>query len=121
MSLLFRYSSGPCKSFHEYRKVITATVASTGVESGSTTCVKICHSFAPSTRAASESSGGMVLKNWRSRKISKALAKNEGTISGTFSSFVFRFCALRAQKRNTDKIRKYHAAGGEKAPTRAPA
>jgi hypothetical protein len=24
--------------------------------------------------------------------------------SGTLSSFVFRFCALRAQKRNTDKI-----------------
>ena len=42
----------------------------------------ICNSPAPSTRAASDSSSGIVRKNWRSRKIENASPKKLGTISG---------------------------------------
>jgi transposase InsO family protein len=37
---------------------------------------------APSITAASKSSRGSVRKNWRSRKMPKALPKNAGTVSG---------------------------------------
>ena len=42
----------------------------------------ICSSLAPSTRAASASSSGIVRKNCRSRKIENASPKKAGTISG---------------------------------------
>ena len=42
----------------------------------------ICSSLAPSTRAASTSSPGIVRKNCRNRKIENASPKNAGTISG---------------------------------------
>src|SRR5258706_1218475 len=79
---LVRKSNGPVKSFHAHRKVNTVTVASTGTERGKTSCLKICHSEAPSTRAASHISSGMVRKNCRNRKTSYAFAKKPGTISG---------------------------------------
>lgn len=44
---LVRKSNGPVKSFQAQRKVKTVTVASTGMESGITSRVKICHSEAP--------------------------------------------------------------------------
>ena len=53
-----------------------------GFASGTITRVMICHSLAPSIRAASESSSGMVRKNCRSRKIENASPKNRGMISG---------------------------------------
>jgi hypothetical protein len=53
-----------------------------GFASGTTTFMRIWNSPAPSTRAASDSSWGIVMKNWRSRKIENASPKNTGTISG---------------------------------------
>ena len=47
-----------------------------------TTCHMICSSLAPSTRAASTSSCGIVRKNCRNRKIENASPKNAGMISG---------------------------------------
>ena len=60
----------------------SATAAIAGFASGTITRVMICHSLAPSTRAASESSSGIDMKNCRSRKIEKASPKKLGTISG---------------------------------------
>ena len=77
-----RYSSGPKKSFQLYRKLKSATAAIAGLASGTITRSIICSSPAPSTRAASESSFGIVRKNWRSRKIENASPKKLGTISG---------------------------------------
>jgi hypothetical protein len=42
----------------------------------------IWNSLAPSTRAASESSSGIVRKNCRRRKIEKASPRNPGRING---------------------------------------
>ena len=50
----------------------SATAAIAGFASGTITRVMICNSLAPSTRAASESSSGIVRKNCRSRKIENA-------------------------------------------------
>ena len=44
--------------------------------------LKICHSLAPSIVAASDSSKGMLRKNWRSRKMLNALPKKAGTQRG---------------------------------------
>src|SRR5690349_15670862 len=46
------------------------------------TRVMICHSFAPSTRAASARSSGIDRKNCRSKKIENASPKKLGTING---------------------------------------
>ena len=62
-------TSGQRKLFHWSTKETTASVASAGLESGRTTRRKIVHSPAPSSRAASSSSRGIVRKNWRNRKI----------------------------------------------------
>src|SRR5207245_1388397 len=61
--------SGQRKLFHWSAKAITASVASAGFESGSTTRQNTVHSPAPSSRAASSKSRGMVRKHCRSRKI----------------------------------------------------
>src|SRR2546428_9393215 len=53
-----------------------------GRASGTITRIRIWSSLAPSTRAASESSSGIVMKNCRSKKIVKASPKKVGTISG---------------------------------------
>ena len=50
--------------------------------SGTITRSRIWSSLAPSTLAASDSSWGMVRKNWRSRKMVNASPKNNGMISG---------------------------------------
>ena len=61
--------SGHKKLFHWSTNASTASVASAGFESGSTTRQKTVHSPAPSSRAASSKSRGMVRKNCRSIKI----------------------------------------------------
>jgi len=53
-----------------------------GLARGTTTRVMIWNSPPPSTRAASTSSSGIVMKNCRSRKIENASPKKAGTISG---------------------------------------
>ena len=53
-----------------------------GFATFTTTCHMIWNSFAPSTRAASTSSLGMVRKNCRRRKIENASPRNAGTIKG---------------------------------------
>ena len=70
--------------FQVHRNVKTVTVASTGLDRGSTIWLNICHSLAPSTRAASHISSGMVRKNCLKRKIIKAFPKNAGTINGKY-------------------------------------
>ena len=45
--------------------------------------IRIRSGPAPSIVAASSSSRGIVMKNWRSRKTLKALAKKWGMISGS--------------------------------------
>jgi hypothetical protein len=44
---------------------------------------KMASSLQPSMRAASDSSLGMVRKNWRSKKMLKAPPKNAGTHNGS--------------------------------------
>src|SRR5437016_5795131 len=61
--------SGHRKLFHWFANANTATVASAGLERGSTTRQKMVHSPAPSSRAASSRSRGIVRKTCRSRKI----------------------------------------------------
>ena len=63
-------------------KLNSATATIAGLASGTITFHRICSSLAPSTRIASDSSLGMVMKNWRSRKIEKASPKKLGMIRG---------------------------------------
>ena len=53
-----------------------------GMASGTITRVRIWNSLPPSTRAASDSSSGIVMKNCRRRKIEKASPKKLGMIRG---------------------------------------
>jgi hypothetical protein len=64
--------SGHRKSFHAERKAKMASAASTGCDSGRMIREKTCQGPAPSMRAASSSSRGIVRKNWRSRKTPNA-------------------------------------------------
>ena len=63
-------------------KLNSATAAMAGLASGIITRRRICQWPPPSTRTASHSSFGIVMKNWRSRKIEKASPKKLGMISG---------------------------------------
>src|SRR3954447_24924548 len=63
-------------------KAKIATVASAGLESGKIIDVKIRQVDAPSIRAASSRSRGMVIKNWRSRKMKNGKPNQAGMISG---------------------------------------
>ncbi len=63
-------------------KLNSATAAMAGLASGIITRRRICQWPPPSTRTASVSSLGIVMKNWRSRKIEKASPKKLGMISG---------------------------------------
>ena len=72
--------SGQRKLFHESRKVSAASVASAGVDSGSTTFHSTFSRLAPSTRAASSYSIGSVRKNCRRKNTPNAVAAF-GTIS----------------------------------------
>ena len=60
-----------------------AKPAIAGFASRTTTVVRMRSSPHPSTRAASRYSCGIVMKNWRSRKIENASPKKAGTISGS--------------------------------------
>src|SRR5688572_27324680 len=60
----------------------TATVAKAGFDRGKKMRQKIPKVEAPSRRAASSSSFGIVIKNWRSRKIKKGQPNQAGIISG---------------------------------------
>ena len=62
------------KSFQLPRKLKIASVASTGVSTGTTMVRKMRHSLAPSMRAASSRSSGMPRANWRTRKMPNTLA-----------------------------------------------
>src|SRR5512135_1207590 len=79
--------SGPKKSFQAHKKWKMLTVASAGQAWGIRTYSKIWNGLAPSIRAASSISIGTVMKNWRSRKTSQALAKKAGTIKGKKVSY----------------------------------
>ena len=59
-----------------------ATAAIAGFAIGTITRIMIWNSLAPSTRAASVISCGIVRKNCRSRKMEYASPKKLGTISG---------------------------------------
>ncbi len=74
---------GPKKSLHEKRNWNNATAMMPGLAMGTTTRVRIQPSPAPSMRAASITSPGRVMKNWRSMKMLKASPKNAGTVSGS--------------------------------------
>ena len=58
-------TNGVKKSFHDHRNVKMAIVASAGVLRGRIRRVRIWNVFAPSMRAASSSSIGIVVKNCR--------------------------------------------------------
>src|SRR2546425_7764619 len=60
MSGLFTAINGHRKSFHAERKAKMPSAASTGCDSGSTIRVNTCQALAPSIRAASSSSPGIV-------------------------------------------------------------
>src|SRR5580765_2838888 len=79
----------------------SATTASAGLASGKITLVKIAHSFAPSSLAASDSSCGIVMKNCRSRKIKYTSPKKDGTISGLYEFNQPRF--LKVMNRGTNR------------------
>src|SRR5260370_10447686 len=67
-------SKGQRKSFHEATTVKIVTTARAGRESGRIMRLKICQPFAPSRRAASVNSVGIVSKKLFRIKIFKALA-----------------------------------------------
>src|SRR6476659_10671407 len=75
--------SGPKKSFHAYTRWKIATAITTGHDCGSRTDQRIRKGPAPSIAAASSRSVGIVMKYWRMRNTSYALAKNAGTRSGS--------------------------------------
>ena len=78
--LLMIVTSGHRKSFQVHRNWITASVASAGIDSGSTIVNRIFRREAPSIRAASSSSIGSVRKNCVSMKMPNTFARF-GTIS----------------------------------------
>ncbi len=63
-------------------KLNRAIAAIAGFESGIITRRRICQWPPPSTLMASVSSLGMVMKNWRSRKIENASPKKLGMMRG---------------------------------------
>jgi hypothetical protein len=77
-----KYKSGRKKSFHDPKKANKAIADIAGLASGITIRIISLNSLHPSILAASEISSGIEVKNWRSRKIEKALAKKLGTIMG---------------------------------------
>src|SRR6266567_8462221 len=71
--------SGHWNAFHDARKVMRPAVIRAGTERGRTMLQRKRRCPAPSIRAASASSLGIERKNWRKRKMEKALAM-KGTI-----------------------------------------
>src|SRR5216684_8833929 len=85
LSVLLRKISGPQKSFQWARKAKISAVATAGIASGRMTRQKIHQLDAPSIWAASSYSWGMVMKNWRIKKMVNApppAANQYGTING---------------------------------------
>src|SRR4051794_3352320 len=78
-------SSGQRYWFQPRMKRITKSAAMLVLESGSTTSQKKRMGPAPSMRAASASSSGMVRKNWRKRKVAVADAMS-GSVRPTYES-----------------------------------
>ena len=76
MSFLWMTSSGQVNESQCCRKVKIVSVATAGMQSGMTMRPKIISSLAPSIRAASISSLGIVRMNWRIRKMPKAETMN---------------------------------------------
>src|SRR3954465_16039233 len=75
--------SGAKKSFHEYTRWKTETAMITGHAWGMRTETRVRNGPAPSIAAASSISRGIVMKYWRIRKTSYALAKKVGSRSGS--------------------------------------
>ena len=73
-----RKMNGSKKSFQAPMNDKTATVAIAGLLSGTRICQRICQEDAPSISAASSSSRGSVIRNWRIRKMAKAAPKKLG-------------------------------------------
>ena len=76
-------------------KVKIATVARAGLVSGRTMLHQMRVSLAPSIRAASDSSMGMLRMNWRSKKIRKAFPKKDRIHSGIMVPSIFRSLKIR--------------------------
>src|SRR3954471_5548627 len=82
---LFRKISGPQKSFQWARNAKIIAVARAGLASGRMIRQKIHQLDAPSSCAAWSYSNGIVMKNWRIKKMVKApapAANQYGTQSG---------------------------------------
>ncbi len=73
-------TSGQKKLFHAYRNVNVASVASCGTVAGTIMRSRICQREAPSMKAASSISFGMVIKACRMRNVPYAV-KIHGMIS----------------------------------------
>ena len=77
--------SGHSRSFQDHRTVTIVTADSPGRTSGNMTLQKACHGLQPSRRAASSSSTGRLMKDWRMRKTPKAEKKPGRTMPHTVS------------------------------------
>ena len=74
--------SGPRKSFQTYMKWNSATTANAGRDSGMMMSFQMRNSEQPSTRAESDNSKGIDMKNWRSKKMLNAAPNQAGTHNG---------------------------------------
>src|SRR5215207_2585299 len=77
-----RIINGQRKSFQKKTKAKTPTAANAGLERGRMICMKMRQREAPSIKAASSYSLGMLIKNWRSKKMFHAEANQWGIIKG---------------------------------------
>src|SRR5919202_5676110 len=80
-------------------KAKIATVPSAGLDSGKMMFQKTRKLDAPSMLEASSSSLGMLMKNWRSRKIKKGQPNQAGTMSGR--KLLTHPSSLKRMKRGT--------------------
>src|SRR5438093_1562845 len=103
--------SGQRKLFHWSTKANTARVASAGLESGSTTRQKTVHSPAPSSRAASSKSRGMVRKNCRNRKMphtdTSSVEINPAYVSTQPSALMIRKRGIKSTTAGTISTDRY--------------
>src|SRR5919198_106552 len=86
--------SGHRKSFHVHRNVTIASVASAGIERGTTIRTRTPSREQPSIRAASSSSIGRGRKNCRRREVPNGVTRL-GTISAPRESISPRCCTIR--------------------------
>src|SRR5690242_20456627 len=75
---------GASQSPHTQTKLRINEVASAGLAFGRKICQKIRNGDAPSTSAASSNALGMVVKNWRKRKMWKGEAANPQSSQGQY-------------------------------------